>query len=102
MNPKSPIHTLLDTKDWTLHRVIEEKTTQVTSSVHGARVNPQSCKNEYIFFLGPWLLVCQLIEISNQMGPTGEASNIEQINLFNASLYKKISFGVYTTPVGSI
>ena len=25
-------------------------------------------KNKYIFFLGPWHLVCQFIKISNQMG----------------------------------
>ena len=28
------------------------------------------------FFLGPWLLVCQFIDISNQMEPTGEVANI--------------------------
>ena len=27
-----------------------------------------------------WLLVCQFIEISNQMEPIGEVSNIEQKN----------------------
>ena len=32
------------------------------------------------FFLDPWLLVCQFIEISNQMEPTGEVSNVEQKN----------------------
>ena len=42
------------------------------------------------FFLGPWLLVCQFIEISNQMEPTGEVSNVEQKKLFNGLLYKKI------------
>ena len=28
------------------------------------------------FFLGPWLLVCQFIDIFNQMEPTGEVANI--------------------------
>ena len=46
------------------------------------------------FFLGPWFLVCQFIEISNQMEPTGEVSNVEQKKLYNALLYKKISFDV--------
>ena len=46
------------------------------------------------FFLGPWLLVCQFIEISNQMEPTGELSNVEQKYLYNALLYIKISFDV--------
>ena len=45
-------------------------------------------------FLGPWLLVCQLIEISNQMEPTGEVSNVEQKHLYNTLLYKKKSFDV--------
>ena len=31
------------------------------------------------FFLGPWLLVCQFIDISNQMETTGEVSNIKRI-----------------------
>ena len=32
------------------------------------------------FFLGSWLLVCQFIEISNQMELTGEVSKFEQKN----------------------
>ena len=28
------------------------------------------------FFLGPWLVVCQFIDISNQIEPTGEVANI--------------------------
>ena len=55
------------------------------------------------FFLGPWLLVFQFIEISNQMEPTGEvSSNIEQKNLYNALLYKKILSIFDTSPVVSI
>ena len=30
------------------------------------------------FLLGPWLLVCQFVDISNQMETTGEVSNIER------------------------
>ena len=44
------------------------------------------------FFLGPWHLVCQFIEISNQMESTGEVSNVEQKNLYNGLLYKKNYF----------
>ena len=44
------------------------------------------------FFLGPWLEVCQFIDISNQIEPTGEVANILQKNLYNAALYKKDSF----------
>ena len=44
------------------------------------------------FFLGPWFLVYQFIDISNQMEPTEEVSNVEQKNLCNALLYKKYSF----------
>ena len=32
------------------------------------------------FFLGPWLLVCSFIEISNQMELNGEVWNFEQKN----------------------
>ena len=44
------------------------------------------------FFLGPWLLVCQFVEISNQMESNGKVSNLEQIFLYNTILYKKILF----------
>ena len=30
------------------------------------------------FFLGPWLVVCQFIEISNQMESNGKVLNLEQ------------------------
>ena len=35
-------------------------------------------KNKYIF-LGLWLLVCQFIEISDQMELNGEISNVENV-----------------------
>ena len=60
----------------------------------GARVDPFPRKTDTFFFLGPWLLVCQFIQISNQMEPTGEVSNIEQKKLYNALLYKKNSYEV--------
>ena len=40
------------------------------------------------FFLGPWLVVGQFIDISNQIEPTGEVANILQKKLYNAALYK--------------
>ena len=36
------------------------------------------------------------------MEPTGEVSNVEQKNLYNALLYKKILSMFNTSPVGSI
>ena len=41
------------------------------------------------FFLGPWLLVCQFIDISNQMESTGEVSNVEQKNYIMVYYIKK-------------
>ena len=32
-------------------------------------------------FLGPWLIVCQFIDISNQIEPTGEVANILHKNI---------------------
>ena len=71
------ISTVMDIKDWTLHRAIEVK-------VPWLRAVP--ARQEWIlplkkwvhFFLGPWLLVCQFTDISNQMESTGEVSNVEQ------------------------
>ena len=54
------------------------------------------------FFLGPWLLVCQFIDISNQIEPTGEVANILQKNLYNVALYKKILSMLVTSPFDSI
>ena len=56
------------------------KTTLIASSVSGAGVNPPFFKIS-TFFLDPWLLVCQFVEISNQMESNGEVSNLEQ-NVF--------------------
>ena len=54
------------------------------------------------FVLGPWLLVCQFIDISNQIEPTGEVVNILQKNLYNVALYKKILSMLVTSPFDSI
>ena len=59
----------------------------------GAEVDPPLEKWIH-FFLSPWLLVCQFIEISNQMEPTGKVSNVEQKDLYNALLCKKNSFNL--------
>ena len=47
------------------------------------------------FFLGPWFLVCQFIDISNQMEQTGKVANILQNNLYNALSNKKKIFDVW-------
>ena len=91
----------MDIKDWTLHRAIEVK-------VPWLRAVP--ARQEWIlplkklvhFFLGPWLLVCQFIDISNQMETTGELSNIERIFLYNGPLYKFFCSTFDTSPVDSI
>ena len=54
------------------------------------------------FFLGPWLDVCQFVEISNQMESNGEVTSIERIFLYNATLYKFFCKMFTTSPVGSI
>ena len=46
------------------------------------------------FFLGPWLLVCQFIEISNQMEVNGDVTNFGWKNLFYTLLHKKFFFEV--------
>ena len=51
------------------------KTTLITSSVSGTGVNPPFCNLDR-FFLGPWLEVCQFLEIFNQMESNGEVSNV--------------------------
>ena len=56
------------------------KTTLITGGVGMTWVDPPFCKTN-IFFLGPWLLVCQFIEISNQMELTCKVSNFENKNL---------------------
>ena len=38
------------------------------------------------YFLGPWLLVCQFMEISNQMEQNDEVTNFKQKDLFNTQL----------------
>ena len=91
----------MNRKDWTLHRAIEVKLPWLRAVPAG---------HEWIlplekwmhFFLGPWLLVCQFIDISNQMETTGEVSNIERIFLYNRPLNKFFCSTFDTSPVDSI
>ena len=54
------------------------------------------------FLLGLWLLVCQFIEISNQMELNGQISNIEHFFLYNRVLYKFFCSKFETWPFSSI
>ena len=54
----------------------------------GTGVDPLSWKTD-TFFLGPWLLVYQFIEIFKQMEVNGEVSNFGLKNLCNTQLYQK-------------
>ena len=86
--------TVVDRKDWTHHRAIEVKLPWLRAVPAGQEwIVP--LEKWMHFFLGPWLLGCQFIDISNQMESTGEVSNVEQKNLFNGLLYKKNSFNVW-------
>ena len=81
------VYTVMDIKDWTLHRAIEVKVPWLRA-VPARQEWMLPLKKLIHFFLGPWLLVCQFIDISNQMETTGELSNIERIFLYNGPLYK--------------
>ena len=86
--------TVVDRKDWTHHRANEVKLPWLRAVPAGQEwIVP--LEKWMHFFLGPWLLGCQFIDISNQMESTGEVSNVEQKNLFNGLLYKKNSFNVW-------
>ena len=54
------------------------------------------------FFLGPWLLVYQFIEISNQMEANGKVLNFEKKNLYNSVLNKFFHPKFVTSPFTSI
>ena len=60
------------------------KTTLITSSVREIGVNPPPRK------INTFFLVCQFIDISNQMETTGEVSSVEQKNLYYRFYVKKI------------
>ena len=62
MNDGIYIHTVGEKKDLT-KRYLWSKTILIPEKV-------------IYFFLCHWLLVCQFIDISNQMEPTGEVANI--------------------------
>ena len=72
------LDTVVDRKDWTLHRAIEVKLPWLRAVPAGQEWILPLEKWAH-FFLGPWLLVCQFIDISNQMETTGEVSKIEGI-----------------------
>ena len=87
-------YTVVDRKDWTHHRAIEVKLPWLRAVPAGQEwIVP--LEKWMHFFLGPWLLGCQFIDIFNQMESTGEVSNVEQKKLFNGLLYKKNSFNVW-------
>ena len=52
-----------------------------------------------LFFLGPWLLVYQFIDISNQIEANGHVSNFGKNNLCNSLSYKKIVFEVWDVAI---
>ena len=94
-------NTVVDRKDWTLHRAIEVKLPWLRAVPAGQEwILP--LEKWVHFFLGPWLLVCQFIDISNQMETTGEVSNIKRIFLCNRPLYKFFCSTLDTSPVDSI
>ena len=93
--------TVVDRKDWTLHRAIEVKLPWLRAVPAGQEWILPLEKWAH-FFLGPWLLVCQFLDISNQMETTGEVSNIKRIFLCNRPLYKFFCSTLDTSPVDSI
>ena len=52
-----------------------------------------------LFFLGPWLLVYQFIDISNQIEANGHVLNFGKNNLCNSLSYKKIVFEVWDVAI---
>ena len=69
--------------------------------MYGTWVNPHFCKMA-TFFIGPWLLVCQFMEISNQMESNGKVSNFEMKNLCNSVLHNFFYPKFDTSPFDSI
>ena len=68
------ICTVGEKKDST-KRYLWSKTILTTGSVGGPGVDPPPIEKLIHFFLGPLLLVCQFIDISNQMEVNGEVTN---------------------------
>ena len=81
------IHTVGEKKDSTLHRAYGVKLPYLRAVWAGQGLILPLEKLTH-FFLGPWLLVCQFIDISNQTETTGEVSDIERFFLYNRALYK--------------
>ena len=80
------IHTVGEKKDSTLHRAYGVKLPYLRAVWAGQGLILPLEKLTH-FFLGPWLLVCQFIDISNQTETTGEVSDIERFFLYNRALY---------------
>ena len=82
--------TLEEIKGYTIP-CLWSKTTLITGGVgRTGRILP--LVKSVHFFLGPWLLVFQFIEISNQIEVNGHVLNFEQKKLYNSLLYKKFCF----------
>ena len=71
-------YTVGEKKDSTLHRAYGVKL-PLLRAVWAGQGLILPLEKLLHFFLGPWLLVCQFIDISNQMETTGEVSNIKRI-----------------------
>ena len=97
----SPTYTVGEKKDSTLHRAYGVKL-PLLRAVWAGQGLILPLEKLLHFFLGPWLLVCQFIDISNQMETTGEVSNIKRIFLCNRPLYKFFCSTLDTSPVDSI
>ena len=78
-NPNSSFAAKVSINSWgkkdSTKRYLWSKTILITGSVGGPEVYPPPRKMN-TFLLGLWLLVCQFIDISNQIEQTGEVANI--------------------------
>ena len=68
------IYTLRTPLAYTVGKLKDLTTRFFMEQIYPNYKEPPSCKTA-TFFLGPWLLVCQFIEISNQIEVTGQVSN---------------------------
>ena len=95
------LHTVGELKDLTLHRTIVVKLPQLRAALtEQGSILP--IVRWIDFFLGPWLLVYQSIEISNQMESNGEVSNFEMKILCNSVLHNFFYPKFDTSPFDSI
>ena len=94
-------HTVGELKDLTLHRTIVVK----LPLLRAVWVGHGSIFHFVIwidFFLGPWLEVCQFVEISNQIESNGAVSNFEMKILCNSVLHNFFYPTFDTSPFDSI